>query len=159
MPIGSNRHVWPGPDGANVNDGPVAFQSYKKKKKKKKKVVLDIQPCLVCMSEQSSVFFFFFFFLALFGPGAEYISVPAIRQFQTCRLLAIGTFDLGPDGANGNGGPWHFNVQKKKKNVQPCFGCMSEQSSFFFFFFRAFFLASLAWVPLNLPIGNQHVWL
>ena len=122
---------------------PRAKRGQKKKKKKK-----NIQPCLVCMSEQSSVFFFFFFFffLALMGPVGVQIRPCHKGQVRTCRLVAIGTFDPGPDGADVDSGPVAFEMykkkkkkKKKKKTIQPCLVCMSEQSSVFFFFFFFFF--------------------
>ena len=64
------------------------------------------------MSEQSSVFFYLFIylfiFLALIGPVGVRICPCHKGQVRTCQLVAIGTFDPGPDGAEVDSGPVAF---------------------------------------------------
>ena len=93
-------------------------------------------------------FFFFFFFLALMGPVGVQIRPCHKGQVRTCRLVAIGTFDPGPDGADVDSGPVAFEMykkkkkkKKKKKNHTAMFGLYvrTEFCIFFFFFFFFFF--------------------
>ena len=120
LPIGMFE---PGPYGRAKNVlTPRAKRCQKKKKKK------NIQPCLVCMSDQSSVFIFYLFFiyfLALMGPVGVQICPCHKGQVRTCRLVAIGMFESGPYGRDGNvlspAATWGQKKQKKTKKNRTLF--------------------------------------
>ena len=141
---GPKMYSPPGPNGA-------------KKKKKKHTAMFG----LYVRTEFCFFFFFFFFFLALIGPVGVQICPCHKGQVQTCQLVAIGTFDPGPDGANVDSGPVAFEMykkkkkkKKKKKNHTAMFGLYvrTEFCIFFFFFFFFYFFFFLALIG---PVGVQ----
>ena len=92
------------------------------------------------------LFLFLFLFLAPNGPVGVQICPCYKAQVQTCRLVAIGTFDPGPDGADVDSGPVAFKMYKKKKKKKKkpyshVWSVCQNRVLYFFFFFFFFFLA------------------
>ena len=110
------------------------FKVTKKKKKKKK----NSHVCSVCQN-RVLFFFFYFIFLAPFGPGAEYISVPAIRaRFEHADCYQSARLTRGQTGPTATVALWHFKFTKKKKNYSHVLAVCQNRVLFFFFFFFFF---------------------
>ena len=156
MPIGSNRHVQAGARRGQRQQWPRGILKLQKKKKKKKKKHTAMFGLYV--RTEFCFFFFFFFFLAPFGPGAEYISVPAIRaRFEHADCYQSARSTRGQTGPTATVAPWHFKCtkKKKKKTTAMIWLYVRTEFCFFFFFFFFFFFLALFGPGSNLPIASN----